>query len=79
MNLKLSLIERMETQYGPVMSGKKLRTALGFKSYAAFYRSLQLNEIGVKLFRLTGRQGWFAKTSDVANWIEEQQSQEDAE
>lgn len=72
MNKDQKLVEKMEERYGPLMGGKHLYAALGFNTYAAFYRSMQLNELGVKVFRLTGRKGWFAKTSDVANWIEDQ-------
>lgn len=60
------------TQYGPLISGKDLYTCLGFKTYAAFYRAKQLNEIDVNVFRLHNRKGWFAKTADVAKWIETQ-------
>ncbi|MDP3607792.1 MAG: hypothetical protein Q8R74_01810 [Methylophilus sp.] len=67
-----SMVEMMEERYGPIISGVNLRTALGFNTYAAFYRSMQLEELGVKVFRLAGRKGWFAKTADVADWIEKQ-------
>lgn len=72
MNTDQDLIIKMEERYGPIISGKHLYAALGFKTYAAFYRSLQLDELGVKVFRLAGRKGWFAKTIDVANWINQQ-------
>jgi hypothetical protein len=59
-------------RYGPMLGGRDLYAALGFKSYAAFHRSKQRGEIGVTVFPLPGRRGWFALTFDVATWLSEQ-------
>ncbi len=72
MNKGQQLIETMEERYGPLIGGKNLYAALGFNTYSAFYRSMQLNELGVAVFRITGRKGWFAKTNEVAKWINQQ-------
>lgn len=60
---------QMLRQYGPVIGGTSLYSALGFKSYAAFYRSMKRGEIGVPVFTLPSRRGWFALTSEVAAWL----------
>lgn len=66
------LATKMNSQFGPVIFGKDLYSALGFKTYAAFHRSNSLGELGVHVFKLTGRRGWFALTGDVAKWLENQ-------
>ena len=69
-----SLSEQLMTQYGPTMGGTDLYQALGYKTYAAFNRSRQRNVLGVKVFALPGRRGWFALTADIAAWLEEHAS-----
>ena len=66
------LERKMNNQFGPVIGGKDLYSALGFKTYPAFHRINSLGELGVHVFKLTGRRGWFALTEDVAKWLEEQ-------
>ena len=65
------LICDLEARYGPMVGGRDLYMALGFRRYAAFYRCLQKGEIGMNVFTLTGRRGWFALTRDVAQWLSE--------
>lgn len=65
-HLTVCLLDR----YGPTLGGQDLYAALGFKTYAAFHRSRQLGTVGVKVFALPGRRGWFALTTDVAAWLE---------
>ena len=66
------LTKKMNDQFGPVIGGKYLYSALGFKTYAAFHRCSNLGGLGVSVFKLTGRRGWFALTSEVADWIDKQ-------
>ncbi len=56
-------------QYGPTISGPDLYEALGFKTYAAFHSCHQRDEIGVNVFKLPSRRGWYALTTDVAAWL----------
>jgi len=65
----------MLNQYGPIVGGTDLYAALGFKSYPAFYRSMKRGELGVPVFTLPGRRGWFALTAEVASWLEERRSE----
>lgn len=67
-----SLDQQLLDQYGPTLGGKELYAALGFRSYSAFHRSMQLGELGINVFTLPGRRGWFALTTDVAAWLTEQ-------
>ena len=64
-NLKTQMI----ATFGPTIGGSDLYAALGFKTYSAFYRSYKRNEIGVPVFTLNGRRGWFALTEEVAEWL----------
>lgn len=68
------LISDMEERYGPMMGGNALYSALGFRRYAAFHRCKEKGEIGVSVFALPGRRGWFALTRDVASWLVSQAS-----
>lgn len=67
-----SLDEQLLDRYGPTLGGKELYAALGFRSYGAFHRSKQLGELGINVFTLPGRRGWFALTTEVAAWLAEQ-------
>lgn len=67
-----NLFDQMLTRYGPTLGGRELYAALGFKSYAAFHRSKQLGELGITVFTLPGRRGWFALTGDIAEWLKTQ-------
>ncbi len=64
-----SLEDQLMTRFGPTIGGQELYSALGFKTYAAFHRSQQRQELGVHVFKLQGRRGWFAFTGDVAAWL----------
>ena len=66
------LINNLLDRYGPTLGGRDLYAALGFKSYAAFYRSKQRGEVGIDVFTLPGRRGWFAFTTEVAAWLIDQ-------
>ncbi len=66
------LVNQLLSRFGPTIGGQDLYSALGFKTYAAFHRSQQRDELGVHVFKLPGRRGWFALTSDVATWLEKQ-------
>lgn len=67
-----SLDEQLLDRYGPTLGGKELYSALGFRSYGAFHRSKQLGDLGINVFMLPGRRGWFALTTEVAAWLAEQ-------
>lgn len=66
------LVNQLLLRFGPTIGGQDLYSALGFKTYAAFHRSQQRDELGVHVFKLPKRRGWFALTSDVATWLEKQ-------
>lgn len=57
-------------KHGPLIGGKDLYAALGFRTYFAFLRAQKLNAIGVHVFKIDNRRGWFALTAEVSRWIE---------
>ena len=66
------LAKQLLTQFGPTIGGNDLYGALGFKTYSAFHRGQQRGEIKVGIFKLPGRRGWFALTTDLAAWLSSQ-------
>lgn len=68
MNLNYSK-EFLLNRYGPLLGGNELVSILGFKTKAAFYRSIRMNTLGVVVFNIAGRKGKFALTENVANWL----------
>lgn len=63
---------KLISRFGPLLTGQDLYSAIGYKTYSAFHRGQQRGEIGVHVFRIAGRRGWFALTVDIAKWLEEQ-------
>lgn len=70
-----NLEEQLFLRFGPTLGGHDLYAALGFKTYSAFHRSKQRGEIGVHIFPIPGRRGWFALTTDIAAWLRAQADQ----
>lgn len=62
------LIER----FGPLMCSKDVQQALRFKTPEGFRAARTRGRLPLTMFRLPGRRGLFAKTSDVAELISQQ-------
>lgn len=73
-----NLTSRLFERFGPTLGGRDLYVALGYKTYSAFYRAKQRDELGVRVFSLPGRRGWFALTETVARWLEQHADKEPA-
>lgn len=69
-----SLRADMEQVYGPLLGGRALCKALGLASSAALRQAKRRGQIGVPLFMLPNRRGWFALTRDVADWLDRARS-----
>lgn len=63
------LRQQLLEEYGPLVSGRNLYLALGFKSYGAFRLANERHEIPIKVFKLPNRKGWYALSSDLALWL----------
>lgn len=69
MDSSKSLAQLLLDQYGPMIGGKDLYQALGFRSYAAFRLANEQMKTPIPVYQLPGRRGWFARTDDLANWL----------
>lgn len=58
-------------RYGPMIGGMDLIRALGYSNGQAFRQAHRTNRLGVRVFNIPARQGKFALTSEVANWLAE--------
>ena len=54
---------------GPLLGGKPLWTALGYRSNEAFRAARKRGLSPVKTHVIPGRRGVFAYTTDVVNWL----------
>ena len=70
MNKENTTYNKLFEAHGPMIQNRALYQALGFNSYRVFYEHLRNNQISLKIFKINGRRGWFAKTKDVADWID---------
>ncbi len=55
--------------YGPMMFGKPLVEALGYRSNDAFRQAVSRKTVPIPIFKIEKRRGKYALTKDVANWI----------
>lgn len=55
--------------YGPLIGGKDLIAALGFKTNAAFRRAVRLSMLQIDTFQIEGRRGRFAFSKEVDDWL----------
>lgn len=61
---------RLFEQYGPLISGHDLAHVVGFRTFQGFSMAAKRGNLGFKIFQIPGRRGRFAKTTDVAVWLE---------
>lgn len=61
---------RLFEQYGPLIGGSDLARVAGFRTVEAFKSAAKRGRVGFKVFPIRGRQGRFARTADVAAWLE---------
>lgn len=59
----------MLAKYGPLLSGKELVNALGYPTQTAFWQARRVGRVEVRTFRISGRKGTFALTTEVAAWL----------
>lgn len=63
------LMQSLQKEYGPLIGGKDLWRALGYKTWAAFAKAARNGTLGIAVFSLPGRRGRFALTADLAEWL----------
>lgn len=67
--LRPDLARALMERFGPLMGGADLRRALGFRSDVTFHRAARLGQLPVKVFKIEGRRGKYALTTEVAQWL----------
>ena len=60
----------MLAQHGELLEGKALLRSLGYRSSRSFARAVAQGQVPVPTFVLPGRRGRYARTRDVAQWLE---------
>jgi hypothetical protein len=64
------LYEDMIARHGPLLTGHELFQSLGFRNAAAFRQARLRGHVDVPVFSLPNRKGVFAKTRDIAAWLD---------
>ena len=64
-----TLSSQLIREYGPMIGGRDLYSALGFKSYGAFRLAKERREIPIEIFKIPKRRDWYALTTDLAQWL----------
>lgn len=59
---------------GPVIGGRDLTAALGFRSNIAFQRAVNRGVIPLPFFRMEGRRGVFLLVTDLARYLLERRT-----
>lgn len=57
-------------QFGPLIGGKDLMKALGYRTQASFYKAIRESRVNVAIFDIDGRKGKFAMTIEVGKWLD---------
>lgn len=57
-------------QHGELMAGPDLIALFKFRSERSFRRSAIAGRFPVPVVQILGRRGWFARTRDVAAWLD---------
>ena len=70
-NDQQSIAQKLIENHGPIICGATLSKVMGFPTTKAFNQSRRRGSLGIKTFRIEGRRGVFALTSDLAQWIEQ--------
>jgi len=73
------LQDRLWADFGPLMDGKSLCKILHFKSVNALNVAHSQGRLPFPVFNLDGRRGLFARTLEVAHWLEEASTNPKAE
>lgn len=63
--------DRLWADFGPLMDGRGLCKVLHFKSVNALNVAHSQGRLPFPVFNLAGRRGLFARTLEVACWLEE--------
>jgi hypothetical protein len=57
-------------QYGPFITSAKAADLLSYPSLAALTSARRRGRLPIEMQQLPDRKGWYARTADIARWIE---------
>lgn len=63
-------LQALLTEHGELMTGRELMRVFRYGSERAFRRAAIAGRLPVPAVRIEGRPGWFARTRDVAHWLD---------
>lgn len=64
------LLKRLIRRYGEIIPPDALWRVTGYQSASAARSARLRGNFPIRVFRIPGRKGFYAKTGDVANWLE---------
>lgn len=64
-----SMVDELVRRHGWLIGSAALVKALAFPSPAAFRQAIHRGKLPVRVFRIPGRKGQFALTTEVAAWL----------
>lgn len=73
-DLYFLLATELTDLYGPLVSGKTLRSILAFPTQAAFQQAAARNLLPVPVFSIEHRRGKFALVKDIAAWLSQRRN-----
>lgn len=65
------LAQQLMQEYGPLLPASAAMKLLGYSSTNALRQARLRRRLPIPMFKIAGRRGWFASTSEVASWIDE--------
>lgn len=63
------ITQRLLRAHGELMGGEALVKCLGYRTARAYQMAVRGGRVPVQTFELPGRRGRFARTVDVARWL----------
>jgi hypothetical protein len=64
------LVDELVQRHGWLIGSAALVKALAFPSPAAFRQAAHRGKLPVRIFKIPGRKGQFALTTEVATWLD---------
>ncbi|EGD59872.1 hypothetical protein Y88_2311 [Novosphingobium nitrogenifigens DSM 19370] len=65
-----ALLAQIFKDHGPLLARDALARLMGFSNTKAFDQARRRGALGVKTFKIEGRKGVYALTSDYIAWLE---------
>lgn len=57
-------------EYGVIVGTSAVAHLLGYRTPYALAKARSRGQLPVQTFRIPGRRGWFARTAEIAGWLD---------